>query len=152
MINLLDYCKLICNQCYTEHLNVFLTRVYFLLLPNKLIKSFTNFEWNPPTKSITTLICIIVSREYNLFSPYCRSAYLFCFVSVLSSILPISQMVPSIANAIYFSLSRTMMSSLFATSRGHVPSKCWTCQKIFALEFYTFVNGCGCQYHGSRFC
>ena len=24
----IDFCKPICNQCYTEHLNVFLTRVY----------------------------------------------------------------------------------------------------------------------------
>ena len=29
IINFLDYCKLICNQCNTEHLNVFLTRVYY---------------------------------------------------------------------------------------------------------------------------
>ena len=34
----LDYCKLICNQCYTELLNVFLTRVYYHIVPNALSK------------------------------------------------------------------------------------------------------------------
>ena len=29
IINFVDYFKHICNQCYTEHLNVFLTRVYY---------------------------------------------------------------------------------------------------------------------------
>ena len=96
--------------------------------------------------------CIIVSRVYNLFSPYRRSVYLFCFVSVLSSILPISQIVPSITYAISFSLSRTTMSGLFAPSSGHVLSKCWTSQKIFALEFSTVANGGSWRYHGSKFC
>ena len=29
IIIFVDFCELICNQCYTEHLNVFLTRVYY---------------------------------------------------------------------------------------------------------------------------
>ena len=92
-------------------------------------------------------ICIIVSREYDFFSPYRRSMYLLCFVSVLSSILPISQMVPSITYAISFSSSRTTMSwGLFAPSSGHVLSKCWTSQKLFALDFSTAADGGGCQY------
>ena len=98
------------------------------------------------------MIYIIVSMEYNLFSPYRRSVYLFCFVSVLSSILPISKMVPSVTYATSFSLSRTTMSGLFAPSSGHVLSKCWTSQKIFALEFSTVANGSGWRYHGSKFC
>ena len=61
-------------------------------------------------------------------------------------------MVPSITYAIYFSLSRTTMSGLFAPSSGHVLSKCWTSQKIFALEFSTVANGGGWRYHGSNFC
>ena len=61
-------------------------------------------------------------------------------------------MVPSITYAISFSLSTTMMSGLFAPSSGHVLSKCWTSQKIFALEFSTVANGGGWRYYGSKFC
>ena len=110
------------------------------------------------TYKVHYYICIIVSRESNLFSPYRRSVYLFCFVSVLSSILPISQMVPSITYAISFSLSRTTMYGLFAPSSGHVLSNCWMSQKIFALEFSTVANrgeggggGGGWRFHGGKF-
>ena len=68
---------------------------------------------------------------------------MFGFVSVLSSILPISQIVPLITYAISFSLSRTMMSGLFAPSSGHLVSKCWTSQKIIALELSTADDGGG---------
>ena len=42
------------------------------------------------------------------------------------------------------------MSGLFAPSSGHVLSKRWTSQKIFALEFSTVANGGGWRYHGSK--
>ena len=44
------------------------------------------------------------------------------------------------------------MPGLFGPSSGHVLSKCWTSQKIFALEFSTVANGGGWRYHGSKFC
>ena len=44
------------------------------------------------------------------------------------------------------------MFDLFAPSSGHVFSKCWVSQNIFAFEFSTVALGGGCRYHGSKFC